>query len=309
MAKKKLTVEEQLKRCKRKLRLVLAILIAFAGLTGFYTYLNFDYLVFKHFITSSYIYTGTLDEVFKKELKQDIQGKYFTYFDDLVISTVTRRIREENNDRYTYLYTPEQYKKYEQEEKTEALQSEVKTLTDDTVYMRLTNFSKYTRQFMKDQEKNLKSRPNLILDLRDNYGGDIDAMVAMSGMFLKEGSVVAVDKMRLLDKTYKAKGGKVLGYQKIIILQNKNSASASENMIAALKDNLPNVTLIGEKTYGKGIGQYTMPLKKGFAVKATILLWYTPKGVNIQGQGIQPDIPYDPKGDGILNYALDQVTR
>ena len=78
-------------------------------------------------------------------------------------------------------------------------------------------------------------------------------------------------------------------------------------MIAALKDNLPNVTLIGEKTFGKGIGQYTLPLKRGFAVKATILQWFTPKGLNIQGNGIEPDIVHT-EGD-MLEAALDIINN
>jgi C-terminal processing protease CtpA/Prc len=251
-------------------------------LTGFYIYLNYDYLAFKHFISGNYIYTGTLDDVYKKELGIDVKGKYYKYFDDLVISTLTKRIREENNDRYTYLFTPESLKRYNQNEKTEASKTEIKILNDETIYLKLTNFSTYTQKFMEDNLSKLKSRKNLIIDLMDDPGGDIDVMVNISSMFLPKKTVIATDKMRIMNIVYRSKKDKPLSYDKIIILQNKNTASASENLIASLKDNLPNVTLIGEKTFGKGIGQYTLPLKSGFAVKATILLWFTPKNINIQ---------------------------
>lgn len=306
MKKRILTVEDQLKRYKKRFYLVLSALILVAVLAGAYIYMSYDYLAFKHFITSNYIYTGTLDEVFKKEIKTDVKGRYFTYFDDMVISVVTRRIREENNDRYTYLYTPDSLKKYRQDEKQEAARSEIQILNDNTVYLKLVNFSTYTRDFMNDNIKKLKSRRNIIIDLMNNPGGDIDAMVDISSMFLPKKNIIATDKMRLLNIVYKSKKDKPLDYDKIIILQNKNTASASENMIAALKDNLGNVRLIGEKTYGKGIGQYTLPLKKGFAVKATILQWFTPKNINIQGNGINPDIAYT--GSDIIPYALGKLT-
>ena len=305
--KKNLTVEQQLKRLKRKFYILLAALILFVSATGVYVYLNYDYLAFKHFITSFYIYTGSMDKVFEKELKTDVKGKYYSYFDDLVISVVTKRLREENNDRYTYLYTPESLKNYLASEKQEAAQSEITLPNDKTVLLRLTNFSTYTRKFMEDNYDKLKSRPNLIIDLRDNPGGDIDMMVDISGMFLPKKSIVATDKMRMLNIVYKAKGPYSLAYDRIIILQNKNTASASENLIAALKDNLENVTLLGEKTFGKGIGQFTLPLKRGFAVKATILQWFTPKGINIQGNGIKPDI-LQTEGD-TLQTALDIIYK
>jgi C-terminal processing protease CtpA/Prc len=300
--KKNLTIEERLHKYTKRFRVTLIILVTFILLTGFYLYLNYDYLVFKHFIAHNYIYTDALDKVFEKELGRDVKGKYFTYFDDLVISTVTSRIREENDDRYTYLFIPEQYVKYKQEEKDDALQSQIKVLNDKTVYLYITNFSKYTEKFVYDNLKQLKAYPNLILDLRDDYGGDIDAMNRIADLFLPKGSIIATDKMRIMDWTYKARGGKKLAYSKIIILQNKNTASAAENLITSLKDNLSNVYLVGETTYGKGIGQYTLPLKKGFAVKATTLLWYTPNNVNIQGKGINPDIKYT--GNDAVQYAL-----
>lgn len=307
MGKKVLTVEEKLKRYKARFYITLGVLVLFMGLTGFYIYLNYDYLAFKHFITQNYIYTDTLNQLYKKELDRDIKGRYYSYFDDLVISVVTKSIRETNNDRYTYLYIPEQYQKYLKVEKEDAARSEVKVLNTNTVYLHITNFSTYTQKFLHDNINQLKNYPNLIIDLRDNLGGDIDAMVDMSGLFLPKGSIVATDKMRWFNWVYKSKTRNPLTFKKIIILQNKNTASASENFIAALKDNLGNIQLIGDTTFGKGIGQFTLPLKRGFAVKATILLWNTPKGVNIQGKGIAPDIFY-PQGD-VLQLALQKLAQ
>lgn len=303
---KNFTAEQQIKKYKRRFYIVLLLLIAFLASTGFYIYLNYDYLAFKHFIAQNYIYTDTLDEIYKNELKRDVKGKYYSYFDNLVISIVTKYIRQANNDRYTYLYIPENLKKYKEEEKKEALQSEIKVLNERTVYLHLTNFSKYTDEFVMENLERLKHYPYLIIDLRNNYGGDIDAMSHISDVFLPKGKIIATDRMRLFDRVLKARSNEMLRYEKIIILQNKNTASASENLIAALKENLDNVTLIGETTFGKGIGQFTLPLKRGFAVKATVLLWYTPTGKNIHGKGIAPDITYT--GGDMLQLALSRLS-
>lgn len=299
------TDSELLKKYKRKYRAVLCILIAFITLMAIYLYLNYDYLAFKHFITSSYIYTGTLDELFKKELGIETNGRYFGRFDNLAIAIVTRRIREEKGDRYTYLYTPSALKETRREEKEEASLSEITVLNDRTVYLKLTNFSKYTRQYIEKNTDKLKSRPNIIIDLRDNRGGDIGAMADISGMFLPKKSLIATDRLRWIEQVYRSKKDQPLKYDKIIILQNSNTASASENMIAALNDNLENVELIGTKTFGKGIGQFTLPLRHGYAVKATILEWYTPKGINIQGNGVEPDIEYT--GEDVLQFAIGRI--
>jgi len=203
------------------------------------------------------------------------------------------------------MYVPEQYQQSKIEEKETAELSFIKEFNDTTVLVRLTNFSTYTEKFIKNNFPLLNEYRNLILDLRDNPGGDINVMASISDLFLPRGSIIATDKMRLFNKVYRARSSKTLEFDNIIILQNKNTASASENMIAALSENLDNVTLIGEKTFGKGIGQFTMPLRRGFAVKATVLLWYGPKGKNFHGEGIEPHIKY--VEDDIIEFALSKI--
>jgi len=300
-----LSTGEQLKKFKKRFYILLTVFIVFTVSVACYIYLNYDYLVFKHFIAQHYIYTDALDTLYEDYLKMDINGRYYRYFDYIVIASVTEKIRQINQDRYTYLYTPEQYTRYKAEEKEEAEESEFKILDDKTCYIKITNFSKYTWEFMKSHIQEMQKYPNLIMDLRSNSGGLINSMNKMAELFLPKGSIIAIDRMRLFSKTYKSKNSSPIKPEKIIILQDKNTASASEGFIAALKDNLDNVTLIGETTYGKGIGQFTMPLKNGFAVKATTMLWYTPKNVNIHKKGIEPDIFYN--GEDIIEFARSQA--
>jgi C-terminal peptidase prc len=299
--------EEQVQLWKKRFIILSVLFVLFISGAGFYTYLNYDILAFKHFITQNYIYKDTLDQLYSQELKRDAGGKYYSYFDDIVVSLVTKRIRELNNDKYTFLYTPEKYESYIQYEKDEAAKSEIKPLNDDTLYFHITNFTIDSENFVKSNMPLMKKYKYLIMDFRDNPGGDSYVMNRLADLFLPKGSILSTDRMRITDWTYKAKSNKDLKYQKIIILQNKNSASASENFITALKDNLDNVTLMGEKSFGKGIGQFTLPLRRGFAVKATTLLWFTPRGMNIQGNGINPDIYYTEKD--ILEYAQTLCTE
>ena len=305
MKKKILTTQQQIERYKKKFRITLGFLIASVVLFSSFIYANYNYLAFKYFITQHYIYTDTLDELFTSHLRRDVAQKYYRYFDDLVISIVTGAIRNTNNDRYTYLYIPEQYQRSKELEKKEALASTVTPLDKQIQYMRLTNFSKHTQVFVEKNLENLIGFPFLIIDLRDNRGGNIFVMNRISDLFLPSKAVLSIDTMRIMNWTHKTRKPQTLAYEKIIILQNNNSASASENFIAALKDNLDNVTLIGEPTFGKGIGQYTLPLKRGFAVKATTMQWHTPEGINIHNVGIAPDIYYD--DEDILDFAIQTL--
>jgi hypothetical protein len=291
-----------LKRYKRCFFILLTFFVLFMFSIGVFLYLNYDYLAFKYFISEHYIYTEALDTLFSQELKRDVQNKYYSYFDNVAISLFTKSIREINNDNYTYLYLPEKYRQKKEEEKQEALQSYIEELTGETVYLKLTNFSVHSLGFVKDNIHKMENYRNIIIDLRGNLGGDIKVMQKICDLFLPKGDIIAVDKMRFMDWTYKSEKHPVLQYENIVILQDGNTASSSENMITALNDNLENVILVGTKTYGKGIGQYTLPLRKGFAVKATILKWYTPNGQNIQDTGIEPERPY--QGEDPASYAL-----
>jgi len=305
MRKDKQSPEALLKKFKRRFFILLAVFILFLSAVGIFFYLNYDYLAFKYFISGHYIYTEALDELFMQELQRDVHGKYYAYFDNVSISLFTKAIRDINNDRYTYLYLPERYKQQKEDEKQEALQSYIEEVDKQTVYFRLTNFSEFSWDFVKNNIDQLADYRNIIIDLRGNLGGDINVMKNICDLFLPKGNTISVDKMRFMDWTYKSKKDPVLKYDKVFVLQDGNTASSSENMIAALNDNLDNVTLVGTRTFGKGIGQYTLPLRNGFAVKATILKWYTPNGYNIHNIGIEPEIPYE--GDDPISFVMNLI--
>lgn len=128
----------------------------------------------------------------------------------------------------------------------------------------------------------------MILDLRGNPGGSLDAVVEMSRMILPEGMIVYTEDKNGKRSEYTCDGKRQLEVP-LVVLVDSNSASASEIMSGAIKD-YGIGTLVGTTTYGKGIVQQIMPFRDGSAVKLTISAYYTPNGNNIHGIGIEPDV-------------------
>ncbi|PID86348.1 peptidase S41 [Candidatus Gracilibacteria bacterium] len=131
----------------------------------------------------------------------------------------------------------------------------------------------------------------LIIDLRDNGGGYLQAAVEVLSNFIKNGEVLVKTKYREVfnNIVYKSLNDGDIFDKKIVILINGNSASASEITAGALRD-YGKAILVGEKSYGKGSVQEPFLLSDGSLVKLTIAKWFTPKNVNIDEEGINPDI-------------------
>lgn len=129
----------------------------------------------------------------------------------------------------------------------------------------------------------------VVVDLRDNGGGYLDAAQEVAGLWL-DNKVVVTEKAnsKVIDTIKAAKGGALLAGVKTIVLVNGGSASASEIVAGALKD-YGAATLVGEKTFGKGSVQKVLELPEGRLLKVTVAKWYTPKDKNINGEGINPD--------------------
>ena len=162
-------------------------------------------------------------------------------------------------------------------------------------YIRLTHFSETTAQDAKKAVRDLQSSaPNglngLVLDLRNNPGGVLEAAVEVADMFLDSGTVVTADG-RALDASFRleATSGDVLDGLPLTILVNGGSASASEIVAGALQDH-GRARLVGTRTFGKGSVQTVMPLSYGRAIKLTTSHYYTPSGRSIHQRGIEPDV-------------------
>jgi carboxyl-terminal processing protease len=169
-------------------------------------------------------------------------------------------------------------------------------------YLRISQFSETTGDDLNATMKDLRKHngaplKGLVLDLRDNPGGVLEAAVAVADAFLDSGVIVTA-KGRTPDSKFEmdATPGDVLNGAPIVVLVNGGSASAAEIVAGALKDQ-HRAKLMGRTTFGKGSVQTIIPLSDDRAVKLTTSLYYTPSGVSINHRGIAPDIELerDPK--------------
>lgn len=175
------------------------------------------------------------------------------------------------------------------------------TLEPGYGYLRITSFSETTVEEVKQAVLRLK-RDNqagikgLVIDLRNNPGGVLEAGVAVADDFLDSGVIVSADG-RTPDARFvmEATPGDLIDGAPLVVLVNAGSASASEIVAGALKDH-GRALLIGRRTYGKGSVQTVMPLMRGGAVKLTTSRYFTPSGASIHGKGIMPDVPEDGPG-------------
>ena len=130
------------------------------------------------------------------------------------------------------------------------------------------------------------------MDLRDNPGGELTTVVDMVDYVVEDGGrILTVADKYGKEEIYKAEDGHSLDLP-MVVLVNGNSASASEVFTGAMKD-YGAATIVGTKTFGKGIVQTLFPLSDGSAVKLTTNHYYTPEGHDIHGKGIEPDVVED----------------
>ncbi|MEE4376388.1 MAG: S41 family peptidase [Candidatus Competibacteraceae bacterium] len=162
-------------------------------------------------------------------------------------------------------------------------------------YVRVTQFQSRTPLYLKEALNQLKddnkaSLKGLVMDLRNNPGGVLNAAVEVSDIFLGKGTVVYTEgRDQQARQNFNATPGDALQGAPLVILVNGGSASASEIVAGALQDHRRAI-IMGEATFGKGSVQTILPLNNGSAVKLTTARYYTPNGRSIQAQGIDPDI-------------------
>ena len=189
----------------------------------------------------------------------------------------------------------------------------------DIAYINLYQFSeKANSDFRKAAADILNSSADkIILDLRNNPGGYLEVAQNIAGWFLKDGQTVVIEDFgKKQDRQiYKAKGNAKLVNYPTVVLINKGSASASEILASALRDNR-NIKLIGETSFGKGCVQELKNLRDGSSLKITVANWLTPNGKLITDKGLKPDIEvnmdesdYNKEGDIQLDKAIETIKR
>lgn len=181
-------------------------------------------------------------------------------------------------------------------------------------------FYKFSEQVFDEWDKvvnEIKAKSNdnyggIVLDLRNNPGGYLQASVVVASDFLSDGVVVKQESTSGITETYAVdkSRGKLLN-DKLVVLINGGSASASEILAGALKD-YNRAELVGTKSFGKGTVQETEDFRDGSGLHVTIAKWLLPNGKNIHGEGIEPDVEVknDELGiDSQLDKAMEELIK
>ncbi len=186
-------------------------------------------------------------------------------------------------------------------------------------YMQITRFGDDTAELTAKAAQEFKDKgvKGVVLDLRGDPGGRLDAAVAVSSLWLNKGDVVLTERQNgVITDTEYASGDSPLHGMPTAVLIDEGSASASEITAGALKDNKA-ATLFGVKSFGKGSVQKIVELNGGGELKVTIARWHRPNGQNIDKKGINPDTEVkltdedrknnaDPQKDAAIQFITKQ---
>ncbi len=246
----------------------------------------------------------------------------------LSINDAVKRMRGEPNTKVTLtIFRKDENRSFpvtitREEIKTQSVKGKV--VEPGYAWIRLSQFQERTvDDFVRKVEEVYRQEPNLkglVLDLRNDPGGLLDAAVAVSAAFLPENVTVVTTNGQLADSkaTYKAspdfyqrRGGgdplkrlpAALKSVPLVVLVNEGSASASEIVAGALQDH-KRATIMGSQTFGKGSVQTVRPLGPDTGIKLTTARYYTPSGKSIQAKGIVPDVMIDESEEGNIFASL-----
>jgi carboxyl-terminal processing protease len=140
----------------------------------------------------------------------------------------------------------------------------------------------------KVAELTQRGAEGIVLDLRDNGGGLFSEGIDVASVFIDDGTIVSYKARSRPERVYEARGNAFESLP-LVVLVNEGTASASEIVAGALQDR-ERAIVVGEETYGKGSVQEVFPLSDASAVKLTTGSYFTPRGRNITGDGIEPDV-------------------
>ncbi len=185
-------------------------------------------------------------------------------------------------------------------------------------YLKIYHFSETARQAFRESAIEIinSEADRIILDLRNNPGGYLEVAQSIAGWFLEKNKLVAIEDFGSdrEDKKYLTKGPSNLVHYPLVVLINKGSASGSEILAGALRDNR-GVKLVGEQSFGKGSVQQLEDLSQG-SLKVTIARWRTPNGALINGKGLAPDVEvelteedFDAGKDPQLDKAIEIIKK
>lgn len=192
-------------------------------------------------------------------------------------------------------------------------------MKDSIAVIRLARFGDdTTSEFMKavDEVRNRQAQA-IVLDLRNNPGGFLGTAVDVAGQFFPTSQIAVIEENAEKErKELRTVGSGKLSALPVVVLINEGSASASEILAGALRDNRRDVVLVGKKSFGKGSVQELVPVSRDTSVKITVAHWLTPNGEAINNRGITPQVEVNferdeqnPEKDTQLDRALEEARK
>ena len=180
-------------------------------------------------------------------------------------------------------------------------------MIEDIAYINITHFSERTNEELSPVLENIaqESATGIILDLRSNPGGVLDAVVDVASRFLQEGIVLYTEDNKGKRTSFWVKLGGLTSELPLVVLTDNYTASGSELLAGALQDHA-RATIAGTRTYGKGSVNTLHKLQDGSGLYITTHRWLTPNGLLIEGEGISPDYELGEEEDAI-QWAIDYL--
>jgi carboxyl-terminal processing protease len=181
-------------------------------------------------------------------------------------------------------------------------------MRDEFGYIHMLQFAANTDDEMTQAVKDVvqKGAKGIILDMRNNPGGNLDTVVNIASLFLKDGAVLYVVSNQGQQSTMNVRQTDIKTDLPMVVLVNKFSASGSEVLAGALQD-YHRATIAGAVTFGKGSVNLLNQLRDGSGLYITTARWLTPQGNLIEGKGITPDVTNELEGDAAVTWAMDYL--
>lgn len=189
-----------------------------------------------------------------------------------------------------------------------------KMVEDNIAYLQVDSFDSGVAELFKNKITDIKNQgaKGIIIDLRSNGGGIVDEATGIADLFLKKGETILITKSKTENEQLTvSKNDPIIEDIPVVVLVNEGTASASEILAGALKDKYPNTTIVGMKTYGKGVIQTLYSLSDGSGLKITTEEYYTPNHNKINKEGITPDVEVDltKNSEGKYETEFDKDTQ
>ena len=232
---------------------------------------------------------------------EDVKGQTIYHVAQLIRGDVNQSLELE------LLRGSEKFSKTVKREEIKIKTIDYKKITDNIGYIRVSSFigADTPKEFIIALNR-LKDSKGLILDLRGNSGGLFQNAIMISNLFMKKGVIVNVIARQGKKNVYSAQSAGCIYENPVVVLIDNSSASASEILSSALRDN-SRAVLVGTRTYGKGLVQKIFSLPNQSGMNLTIARYLTPKGVDINKKGIEPDFKVTFSHNDFINNIDPQL--